>query len=209
MDNDTIWIERLKSGDVQATQEIWQRYYDKVTEYAKRKLRDLPRREMDEEDVALSAFHSLFTGVSNGKFPKLDDREDLWKLLATIAARKASTQYKRHLAQKRGSGSVGGESVFAGKAEIRNGGIDQFADEQPSPSSLVVFTDTLAYLMRQLNDETLQRIATLRMEGFDNEEIAAQLGCVRRTVERKLELIRLQWMQANDEDNNPANIPQL
>jgi hypothetical protein len=31
------------------------------------------------------------------------------------------------------------------------------------------------------------------MEGYGNEEIAAKLGCVPRTVERKLRLIRNLW----------------
>jgi DNA-binding CsgD family transcriptional regulator len=31
------------------------------------------------------------------------------------------------------------------------------------------------------------------MEGYTNDEIAAQLGCARRTVARRLELIRKTW----------------
>jgi hypothetical protein len=32
------------------------------------------------------------------------------------------------------------------------------------------------------------------MEGFGNDEIAARLGCGRRTVERKLAVIRSSWL---------------
>ena len=40
----------------------------------------------EPEDVALSAFNSLCRGLENGRFPKLQDRDDLWRLLVVIAA---------------------------------------------------------------------------------------------------------------------------
>ena len=39
----------------------------------------------------------------------------------------------------------------------------------------------------------LQSFAHWKLEGFTNEEIASRLGCVERTVERKLQRIRLLW----------------
>ena len=39
----------------------------------------------------------------------------------------------------------------------------------------------------------LQAIAQWRMENYTTEEIAAKLGCVPRTVERKLRVIRGLW----------------
>jgi DNA-binding CsgD family transcriptional regulator len=32
-----------------------------------------------------------------------------------------------------------------------------------------------------------------KLEGYTNDEIAAKLGCARRTVERKLRVIRAVW----------------
>jgi DNA-directed RNA polymerase specialized sigma24 family protein len=39
-------------------------------------------------------------------------------------------------------------------------------------------------------------VALWKMEGYANEEIAAKLGCVPRTVERRLRLIRSVWTEA-------------
>ena len=36
-------------------------------------------RLADEEDVALSAFDSFCRGAEQGRFPRLDDRDDLWQ----------------------------------------------------------------------------------------------------------------------------------
>ena len=56
---------------------------------------------------------------------------------------------------------------------------------------LVDFEDEL--LLERLGNSTLQLIAVWRMEGYTTDEIATRLGCTRRTVARKLELIRDAW----------------
>lgn len=47
--------------------------------------------------------------------------------------------------------------------------------------------------MAQLEDTTLRSVATWKLEGYTDAEIAARLGCVTRTVERKLARIRSIW----------------
>ena len=44
-----------------------------------------------------------------------------------------------------------------------------------------------------LDDDDLRRVALDRMEGYTNDEIAARLGCARRTVARRLDVIRQTW----------------
>ena len=50
-------------------------------------------------------------------------------------------------------------------------------------------------LVARLGDADLRRVAVWKMEGYSNKEIATKLGCVPRTVERKLGLIRTLWSQ--------------
>ena len=45
--------------------------------------------------------------------------------------------------------------------------------------------------MRRAGD--LRAIALLKLEGYGNGEVAERLGCARRTVERKLQLIARLW----------------
>ena len=45
----------------------------------------------------------------------------------------------------------------------------------------------------ELGDDTLRRIAELKLACHSNEEIRQQLGCSLRTVTLKLELIRKIW----------------
>lgn len=193
-DDVTQCILRLADGDSIAAQAIWERYFDKLVRLARRKLEGVPRRVADEEDVALSAMASFCRGAAAGRFPQLNDREDLWKLLVTITARTAVGQMKRHYAQKRGGGDVRGESVFLrdGDSDAEAGIAGIFA-EDPTEQLADSLTETCRVLLNKLGDESLKGIAVYKMEGYSNKEIAQKLGCVERTIERKLVRIRQIW----------------
>ena len=108
----TRWIGDLKAGDQRAVQPLWDRYFGQLVERARAKLRALrsPMAVGDEEDVALSAFHSLYEGIREGRFPRLDDRDDLWRLLVHLTACKAIDRHRQECRQKRGGGTVHRES---------------------------------------------------------------------------------------------------
>ena len=125
--------------------------------------------------------------------PRLDDRHDLWKVLVTITVRKISAQRKRDMALKRGQGQVRGESVFKKSDGDDSAGLAQVLGAEPTPEVAVMVTENYEHLIGQLPDEMSRRIAQLKMEAYSNAEIAGQLGCVERTVERKLNRIREVW----------------
>ena len=77
-------------------------------------------------------------------------------------------------------------------------GIEQALGSEPSPEVAADLAETCQSMMDQLSDEMLQRVAQLKLEGYSNREISEQLGCVERTVERKLERIRSEWADYND-----------
>jgi len=62
----TRWISDLKGGDQDAASQIWRRYFESLVRMAQRRLNQVPRRgsSEDEEDAALSAFHSLCAGAA-------------------------------------------------------------------------------------------------------------------------------------------------
>ncbi len=83
----TLWLDQLKAGESAAAGQLWQRYVERLIRLASRKLGDLPKRVADEEDVVLSAFHGFLQGVEDGRFSRLDDRDDLWQVLAMLTER--------------------------------------------------------------------------------------------------------------------------
>jgi DNA-directed RNA polymerase specialized sigma24 family protein len=193
-DSVTDWLGRLKAGDPTAAEQLWQRYFPRLVRLAHRKLESAPRRAADEEDAVLSAFHSFCRGVKDGRFPQLADRNDLWRLLAVITSRKALKQWEAHRRQKRGGGRLRGESVFfKPDADSTQMGIDGLAGYELSPEFEVQLSEEFQNLLDRLEDDSLRQLALLKLEGYSNEEIAAQLRCGLRTVERRLRGIRAIW----------------
>src|SRR5262249_39146854 len=86
----TCWLDGLRAGDAAAAQVLWEGYYSRLVGLAKQRLRGAAGGPADEEDVALSAFDSFCRGAARGRFPRLNDRDDLWQVLVLLTARKAS-----------------------------------------------------------------------------------------------------------------------
>jgi DNA-directed RNA polymerase specialized sigma24 family protein len=184
----TRLIDRLRAGDHEAAERLWQRYFPRLVRLARAHLRGLPCRAADEEDVALSAFDSFCRGVEQGRFPRLTGRDGLWDLLVTIALRHAAEWRQRETRQKRGGGSARGDSALGGAT-----GFDALAGDAPDPGFEAAMAERVRQLLGRLGDDELRNIAVWKMEGVTNEEVAGRLGCVVATVERRLRLIRAIW----------------
>ena len=194
----TVWIDALKVGDDEAAGALWRRYFGELVRLARGRLRSTPRAAADEEDVALSAFNSLCEGFTAGRFEQVGGRDDLWRLLTKITLRKAYDQLRHQRRQKRGGGQVRTEvDLFdrdgAGPLDRRDV-LAQAADPGPPPDVVVLMADEYRALMARLDDDMVRQVALMRMEGYTGDEIAERLGCNRRTVTRKLELIRQKWL---------------
>src|SRR5688500_820899 len=64
------------------------------------------------EDVVVQAFERFLHGVRQGRFPRLNDRDDLWAILATLTQRLAARQARDLGRDKRGGGEVRGDSAL-------------------------------------------------------------------------------------------------
>lgn len=186
-------VAQLQQGEEDAVQKLWERYFRRLVGLARQRLAAGQRRAVDEEDIALSAFDSFCRGAQRGRFPQLRDRKDLWRLLVTITCRKAMDQVERDRALKHGGGRMRGESAVTGPDGKL--GFDQLISREPSPAFAAEVAEAYCQLLDRLGDDNLRSIAMWKMEGFTNEEIAAKLGCVPRTVERKLTVIRSLWQE--------------
>src|SRR5262249_44160402 len=100
----TQWLTPLKEGDHAAVQSLWERYFDRLVRLARGKLSGCRGLAADEEDVALSAFDSFCRAASAGRFPKLNDRDDLWRILVALTLRKAIHVRKYSTRARRGGG---------------------------------------------------------------------------------------------------------
>jgi DNA-directed RNA polymerase specialized sigma24 family protein len=188
------WLIRLKAGDRAAAQPLWEAYCQQLIDRARRKLAGLPRRAADEEDVALSAFDSFCRAAERGRFPQLNDRHDLWQLLVVITERKAIDLIHRERRARRGSGKVLNEgAVPAAGSSAEEAAFAQVGGREPTPAFAAQVAEECQRLLDCLDDPDLKAVALWKMEGYTINEIAAKLGCVSRTADRKLRLIRSTW----------------
>ena len=78
--------------------------------------------------------------------------------------------------------------------------------KESNPELSAILREQLAQLLEGLYDPALRQIAEWRMEGASNAEIARRLGRAVRTVERKVELIRLTWEKIGDDPAADADV---
>jgi DNA-directed RNA polymerase specialized sigma24 family protein len=188
-------LEGLKASDDAAAQSLWKRFCDRLVRLAGQKLRHTRRRVADEDDIALSAFNSQCVGARRGRFAAPANRDGLRGLLVFITAQKVADQIAHERRQKRGGGRVRGESALAGDPRTNHeGGFNRVLSQSPGPATLNVWAEEYARRLDQLGDETLRQVAELRMQGYKVQEIAERLGLARRTVHRKIDLIRKVWL---------------
>jgi DNA-directed RNA polymerase specialized sigma24 family protein len=192
-------LGRLKAGDRAAAQQLWEGYFRRLVGLARTRLRAAPRRAADEEDVALSAFDSFCRGAEQGRFPRLNDRHDLWQLLVLLTARKASNLARDERRQRRGGGKVRNASALAGGEEgSAEWPLGNLVSREPDPEFAAQVAEQCRSLLERLENPALQEVAVWKMEGHTNEEIAARLNRSVATVERKLQLIRQIWGEAGE-----------
>lgn len=184
------WIDGLAQGKAQAAQAIWEQYYTRLVRFADHRLGHGRRRDIDAEDVVQSAVGSFCRGLRAGRFPRLDDELDLWKILVTITGRKVFAVWRK---QKRRP--VEGESAFEA-----TGGLAAVLGTEPTPDLAAVAVEQFQRLIDRLDDEELKKVALMKFELYTREEIAQRLGCSETTVKRACRRIRRKWLGNADDE---------
>ncbi len=189
-------LQKVRVGDEAATAVLWETYFQQLVRIAAKRLPINLRRSGDEEDIAISAFHSFIAGVRRDQFPELSGPDNLWGLLITLTSRKSQAHLRRQTRQKRGGGNVRGESVFVDRTgDLKGAGIGGVSGGEQPADVHAELAEACDVLLDQLDDEQLKQIAIMRMDGYLVDEIAKRLELSKRAVERRLQLIRRIWSE--------------
>src|SRR5262249_43680373 len=183
----TAWIGRVKTGDRDAAQKLWERYFERLVRLARANLSAGRHKHGDyEADVAVSAMDSFLRAAHQGRFPKLHSRDNLWALLVTITVRKAWKVARR----QRRNLEVGESALGAKNHDSQDHQVwEQVLSREPTPEFAAEMAEQcrkLLDLLAEKEDQKLKSVALWKMEGYTNAEIATKLRCVEGTVERKL-----------------------
>jgi RNA polymerase sigma factor (sigma-70 family) len=176
-----VLMERFRSGDDSAAEELFSRYFERLTLLARSRLSPRLARRTDPEDIVMSVYRSFFVGVRSGRFA-LSRGGDLWRLLASITKHKLSYQARHQTADRR---SVDVEVPF--DSFEATGCFTQ--RREPTPEEAVALADELELAFSRLNAFG-RRVLELRLQGAQLSEIAENTGRSERTVRRTLAAIR-------------------
>jgi hypothetical protein len=186
----TQWLQRLHAGEADAAEEIWIRYYPRVVRLAALQLIKSDDRSIDEEDVAQSTFRTVYLAVMNGKYPDIEDRRDLWRLLLVSTLNRVRRHHRDSHTLKR---SVN-ELVTQDQSRRR------LIMEISGPDAQAEMADLIETLFRRLDQEDptgeLRQIALLKLEEHSASAIARRLKRRKNHVLQRIRLIRILWEES-------------
>lgn len=177
-DSITRWIAAVRSGDADAAERLWERYFRDLMHQARLRMSNISKSLYDEEDAALSTFYVMWQKLEEGRYAQISDRHDLWNLMLTVLIRKIGRRAKYQGAAKR--------------LPLNSTAEQNLLEELPATDVQEISQECLE-LISVLQDPNLERVAILKFEGYTNDEIAVELNRTRRTIQRMLNLIRELW----------------
>ncbi|WP_197454963.1 ECF-type sigma factor [Stieleria varia] len=181
----TRWLQELRQGDERAARLLWDFFRTRMLNLARKQIGQGGAAAYDEEDVALSAFAALCDRVRQGSYEMLGDRVELWQLISVILMNKGRNRARSEARTRRGGRLT--------RQELSEELLASIGCDDSDPALTLSMQDECRRLLTMLERHEVQLVALLRVEGYTNEEIAKQLGCTRRSVQRRINLIRKLW----------------
>jgi DNA-directed RNA polymerase specialized sigma24 family protein len=180
------WIAEAKNGNREAAAHLLEHYFASLVHQARKHLQDAARRAADEDDVALSAFDSVYRGIETERYPGLNDHGSLWGMLLFKTRTKALNWNKHEALRHPPLSDEDVVRLFC----------DGEAAREPSPADAAVFAEEVQRLLASLPDDAerpLRSVARLLLEGQTSVETAQHLGSLVADVERWRGLVLARW----------------
>jgi DNA-directed RNA polymerase specialized sigma24 family protein len=186
---------RFPVEDEAFIEELWKQYYVRLKKAVASRVTAIRRPVANDSEIALSAFQSFVERARAGQFPDLADEDEMWRLLRTIAIRKANDLRKHLRAKKRG-----GDRTIFGQADLecddqRYLGLDRIVASVDSPAWDVEVLELFNRLMAKLPDDRHRDAILLKLQGAPVVMISECLKTSTRTVQRLLKQIEQQWQE--------------
>ena len=198
----TLLFRRAESGDDEAIADLFNFYFDRLAGFGGLLLSPNSQRVLDGEDLAQSVFAKFLRDAEagfrdkDGKLIKLENRNQVWAMLAYRLEKRAANRQRFMNAKKRGNGKVAGESAFrTSEGDWDPNGIGEIGDNQFSDlfDDIEKLHKTLLEILANEEDPLLYQIGALTLAGKLPKEISESLGISLASVYRKIKLIKECW----------------
>lgn len=184
----TLLLRKVRSKDEEAIADLWSKYWTQLVSAAQRQCQ-FKTAMVDPEFIAQSVFQHVCNQFQRGDIDSVPNREHFWAILLNLTKNKAIDHFRRETRKKRG-GHLKRISMSGGEDQV--GGVEfgnRKNQEERDGSELLEHFKHL--LQKEDPSETLVKILLSRLAGEPNTAIAKHLGVSVRTVDRKIERIRL------------------
>jgi RNA polymerase sigma-70 factor (ECF subfamily) len=184
----TDFAERLLANEDEAATELLERYSKRIVRIAGEQLGRRLATKVDPEDVLQSVLRTFYRRLGTGEV-ELRDWASLSGLLSLLTLRKCQRQAERF--------GTAGRDV---KREVSlSSPPDRTAivipDREPTPAEVAIYTELVETMLARATDRD-RLIIGLLFAGTAVDDVAAEVGCSRRTVYRTVAWIRGELVSA-------------
>ncbi|MCA9260740.1 MAG: RNA polymerase sigma factor [Planctomycetales bacterium] len=172
-------LRRFKAGSQDAATELYVRYAKRLHALARAQTGDQLASRFDPEDVVQSVFRTFFRRAVESGY-EAPAGEELWQLLLVMALNKIRSLATHHRAQKRDVSRTSGAESLQQFVSVEDG------DAELAYKTMKMVIEELVSSLPSPQDQ----IVSMRIEGYELQEIAERTQRSKRTVERTLQQFR-------------------
>jgi RNA polymerase sigma-70 factor (ECF subfamily) len=176
-------LARLRTGDNDASREVFRRFSHQLIALAQGRINAAMRHKVDPEDVVQSVFKSFFRRYGDGDLD-VANWNSLWGLLTVITVRKCAERAAYHSAECRDAAREA-----AAPAGEEGAPWLETTGREPTPLEAVVLGETVELLLAGLDGHD-RPVLELSLQGYTTREISERLGRPERTVRLLRERVR-------------------
>jgi RNA polymerase sigma factor (sigma-70 family) len=173
----------------EAARQLWLRFSGRLEAEVRHRLDARIIRRAGMEDVLQSLFAGFFAAAPGPDGPPRN-RAELWRLLVHFTMCKVANTADYHRAKRRDlrrEVALGDIKSDANESAPRLSEPENFRELDPGDEAIARME--FVRLLDLLPDD-LREVFVMRLEGYTNAQIAAQIGRVERTVELRMRTIR-------------------
>lgn len=157
--------------------EIFTRQWPKLIQLAERKIAHWHKHQVGPETLVVTVMRTVYRRMSEGKF-HFDDEESLSKQLYVIMLNRLANKIRDAKTLKRGGGK---NALSLNELAVAAKEVDE--------THLAELEEVIRIVGDQL-DESGQKTLEMRLAGYDYVEIASELGCSVKSIQRKMAIIK-------------------
>jgi RNA polymerase sigma factor (sigma-70 family) len=161
-------IEAVQAGEAQAAEHLFERYYFRLIELARRQMGWRLRSTVGSSDLVQSVLLSVFELIREERVQVPPDGA-LWPLLVRISLNKIRNQAKFWRRGRRDQERVSSVTEL------------ELVQKEPSPEDVAMLNETIKELFGQFS-ERRQAVLSLLLQDYGVAEVAKQIGVSERTV---------------------------